>query len=302
MKRYQINCHYDIVIPVVVYAESEAGAIERAKEQAGNESLNQGECVGHSECVADCEELTAKETKRMKHDTIIQFVHNYIDEMINDTERKQELADMVYNHHRLSVVPWANGLSREYPDWQRKIFLEVTEWYQPFGRLCNRYARLYAHMMFGRYYKNTAKSRFDISVKGCDKLQKKQAVLDGMRVLCDKMEEYVLHQDDEDYKDCEPQMVIRYESATGTESNYWNLFVYCTGPNDQDGDDYLAVSTAWQHVWQDSLGNDATDDYGTKDYLTRGALLRHLFYGDPERFEDTNEMPIWERITDVWVD
>ena len=97
-------------------------------------------------------------------------------------------------------------------------------------------------------------------------------------------------------------MVVRYECETHDEENYWNLFVYCTGPNDLEGDDYLAVSTAWQHVWTDADGRDATDDYGTQEYQTRTALLRHLFYDEPESFEETDEQPVWERITDVWVD
>ena len=78
--------------------------------------------------------------------------------------------------------------------------------------------------------------------------------------------------------------------------------MYCTGPNDQDGDDYLSLATAWQHVWTDSDGRDATDDYGTEEHPTRAALVRYLFYAGPQEFDETDETVVWQRMTDVWVE
>lgn len=302
MKKYSVNCHYDMVVTVEVTAASESDALRQAYDLAAEMPLDNAECMNHHECVTDVQEICSEEKKRLMHKTIIDYVHEYVDEIVKDESRKAELADIVYNRHRLSILPWADRLGNEVPEWQRKIFFEAYDWYGDFGMLCNRYARLYAYTEFKHIYKNFAKSLFEANVKGCDKMQKKQAVMDGVKVLCDKMEEYVINQDEPDYKGWEPQMIVRYESETGDEENYWNLFVYCEGPNGRDDDDFLSLRTAWQHVWLDEDGKDATDDYGSEEHETRAALLRYLFYNDPQEFDETDEKVIWDRITDVWVD
>ena len=217
---------------------------------------------------------------------------------------KQDLANIAY---RDGVINWALCATSvpkgtEWTRWLQQMFREIARGERKDTVLYNRYARLVARHEFDTHYKNVAKSLYAADCEGTDKLQKKQAVIDGVRCLCDKMEEYVQRQDDPDYKGWEPQMVIRYESTTGDEENYWNLFVYCEGPNDRDDDDYLSLRTSWQHVWTDEDGKDATDDYGSEEHETRAALLRYLFYDDAQEFDETDEMVSWERMTDVWVD
>ena len=58
-----------MVISVDVIAESEEQAIEKAREQTDRMSLNScAECVGHSECVTDTEDVTADELRTMEHE------------------------------------------------------------------------------------------------------------------------------------------------------------------------------------------------------------------------------------------
>ena len=320
MKRYTINCHYDMVISVDVIADNEQQAIEQAKFKAENISLNEAECYDQSQCVTDTEELTAEELRRLEHEAVTEFVRRYIGDIIADIdyysqvkdqrrEFKRKLSRIAYdNDPKISGrVNWdyARGnVPTGHPNaaWLRELFSQLEYEEHPRTALYNRYARLVARHEFESRYKNVAKSLYAADCEGTDKLQKKQAVIDGVRCLCDKMEEYVTHQDDEDYEGWEPQMVIRYESTTGDTDNYWNLFVYCEGPNDHDDDDYLSLRTSWQHVWTDEDGKEQIDDYWTKEHETRAALLRYLFYDDAQEFDGTDETVSWERITDVWVD
>lgn len=319
MKRYTINCHYDMVISVDVIADNEQQAIEQAKFKAENIDLNKAECYDQSQCVTDTEELTAEELRRLEHEAVTEFVRKYIGWCMDDidcaTDRKAKrvfkakLARIAYDNDPKITgrVNWnyAQGnVPTGHPNaaWLRELFSQLEYEEHPRTALYNRYARLVARHEFDKHYKHVAKSLYAADCEGTDKLQKKQAVIDGVRCLCDKMEEYVTRQDDPDYKGWEPQMVIRYESETGNEDNYWNLFVYCEGPNDHDDDDYLSLRTSWQHVWTDCDGKEQIDDYGSEEHETRAALLRYLFYDDAQKFDETDETVSWERITDVWVD
>ena len=60
MKRYTINCHYDMVISVDVIADNEQQALRLAYDKAAGMSIDGAECVGHSECVADTEEQSCR--------------------------------------------------------------------------------------------------------------------------------------------------------------------------------------------------------------------------------------------------
>ena len=309
-----------MVISVDVIADNEQQAIEQAKFKAENIDLKEAECYDQSQCVTDTEELTAEELRRMEHEAVTEFVRRYIGDIIADIdyysqvkdqrrEFKRKLSRIAYdNDPKISGrVNWnyAQGnVPAGHPNaaWLCELFSQLEYEEHPRTALYNRYARLVARHEFESRYKIVAKSLYAADCERCDKLQKKQAVIDGVRCLCDKMEEYVTHQDDEDYEGWEPQMVIRYESETGDTDNYWNLFVCCEGPNDHDDDDYLSLRTSWQHVWTDEDGKEQIDDYWTKEHETRAALLRYLFYDDAQEFDGTDETVNWERITDVWVD
>ena len=263
----------------------------------------------------DTEALTAEELRRMEREAVTEFVRRYVGDIIADIsyysqereprrEFKRKLSRIAYG---VRPIHWYCGINRipaghVLTEWLTDLYKRLADGTHERTELYNRYARLVARHEFDTHYKNFAKSLYAADCEGTDKLQKKQAVIDGVRCLCDKMEEYVTRQDDPDYKGWEPQMVIRYESTTGDEDNYWNLFVYCEGPNDRDDDDYLSLRTSWQHVWTDEDGKDATDDYGSEEHETRAALLRYLFYDDAQEFDETDETVSWERITDVWVD
>ena len=303
MKRYTINCHYDMVISVDVIADNEQQAIELAKFKAEDIDLKKAECYDQSQCVADVEALTAEELRRMENEAVMKMVKQWFASYSDPTDKdeKRTLFNVAFGK---DVPYWPAGISQDTPQWERNLLHSLRDGTHPRMAVFERYVRLYGlRLITIRYgYGRTAKSLYAADCEGTDKLQKKQAVIDGVRCLCDKMEEYVTRQDDPDYKGWEPQMVIRYESTTGDTENYWNLFVYCEGPNDHDGDDYLSLRTSWQHVWNDEDGKDATDDYGSEEHETRAALLRYLFYDDAQEFDETDETVSWERITDVWVD
>ena len=293
-----------MVISVDVIADNEQQAIEKAREQADRMSLNScAECVGHSECVTDTEELTAEELRRLENEAVMKMVKQWFASYSDPTDKDEKRALFAVAFGK-DVPYWLAGISQDTPQWERNLLHSIQDGTHPRMAVFERYVRLYGMRVITlRYgYGRTAKSLYAADCEGTDKLQKKQAVIDGVRCLCDKMEEYVQRQDDPDYKGWEPQMVIRYESTTGDEDNYWNLFVYCEGPNDHDDDDYLSLRTSWQHVWTDEDGKDATDDYGSEEHETRAALLRCLFYDDAQEFDETDETVSWERITDVWVD
>ena len=319
VKRYTINCHYDMVISVDVIADNEQQAIERAREQADLMSIGGAECLGHSECVASTEALTAGELRHMERNAVTEFVTKYIGWCVNDIDSasdndsrkayKAKLARIAYDNdpHTTGRVNWSvacGNIPAGHPRaaWLHNLYSGLADGTHERTELYNRYARMVARHEFELRYKHFAKSLYAADCEGTDKLQKKQAVVDGVRCLCDKMEEYVTRQDDPDYKGWEPQMIIRYKSETGDEGNYWNLFVYCEGPNDRDDDDYLSLRTSWQHVWNDWNGKEQIDDYRSEEHKTRAALLRYLFYGDAQEFKNTDEKVSWERITDVWVD
>ena len=204
------------------------------------------------------EELTAGELRRMEREAVTEFVRRYVGDIIADIdyysqereprrEFKRKLSRIAYG---VRPIHWYCAISRipaghVLKVWLTDLYKRLADGTHERTELYNRYARMYARHEFDTHYKHFAKSLYAADCEGTDKLQKKQAVIDGVRCLCDKMEEYVTRQDDPDYKGWEPQMVIRYESETGDEENYWNLYVYCEGPNDHDGDDYMSLRTSW---------------------------------------------------------
>ena len=117
MKRYTINCHYDMVISVDVIADNEQQAIEKAREQADRMNLNScAECVGHSESVTDTEELTAEELQRMESD-----IEDTDTDQESDTLTDQEKGDTL---KLLWAMAWAKAQAN--PDTHR-VIVETNE-------------------------------------------------------------------------------------------------------------------------------------------------------------------------------
>lgn len=57
MKRYTINVHYDAIVPVVVYAESEEQALRLAPGAAETISLDTADIGDINCCITDTEEI-----------------------------------------------------------------------------------------------------------------------------------------------------------------------------------------------------------------------------------------------------
>lgn len=55
MNRYTVNVHYDAVITVTVEASDEMEAMDKAKDSAACESLNEAEVTGSECCITDIE-------------------------------------------------------------------------------------------------------------------------------------------------------------------------------------------------------------------------------------------------------
>lgn len=57
MKRYTINVHYDAIVPVVVYADSEEQALKLAPGAAETISLDTADIGDINCCITDTEEI-----------------------------------------------------------------------------------------------------------------------------------------------------------------------------------------------------------------------------------------------------
>jgi len=136
MKRYTINCHYDMVISVDVIADNEQQAIEKAREQADGMSLNScAECVGHSESVTDREELTAEELRRLEREAVTEFVSEYVEQQ-TPTEVK-DIAD----GYGVNWLEWAGEYEEE---WKNNLFGSISKATHRDTAIFERYAQMYA--------------------------------------------------------------------------------------------------------------------------------------------------------------
>ncbi len=57
MKKYYMNVHYDVVIPVEIIADNEDEAMEKVTYAADTISLNDAETVGCNPCIVGTESL-----------------------------------------------------------------------------------------------------------------------------------------------------------------------------------------------------------------------------------------------------
>lgn len=57
MKKYYVNVHYDVVIPMQVVAVSEDDAIKTAIMESENVSLDNAEVTDITGCITDIEEI-----------------------------------------------------------------------------------------------------------------------------------------------------------------------------------------------------------------------------------------------------
>lgn len=319
MKKYIFDIHYDMVIrDIEIVAENDQEAAQLAKDKAARLPLESMECVGQDACISEREELTAEELRSKEREAVTDFVRKYIgwccDDISTakdkDTRRafKRKLGRIAYDGRPIAWTYAIGNVPTDHPlrEWLKALYTSLADKSNPRTALYNRYARLVARHEFERRYKNTAKSLFAAcDLRDAGKMQKKQAVVDGCEMLCDKMDEYVMNQDEPDFKGWEPQMVIRYDFGTDRHGHddYWNLFVYCHGPNDgEDASDCYELATAWQHQHYTADGHDDCDDYSTEIHDSRADLLRYLFYALPPEFDETDEQPTAEEMTDVWVD
>lgn len=306
MKKYSINVHYDMVINVEVVADSLEQAKQTAYDQSAGMDIGGAECVGHDECLTDEWELTAEEVRKMENEAVTRTVKEWFASYSDPTDKDEKRA--LFNVAFGKDLPyWPADISQDTPQWERDLLHILQDGTHPRMAVFERYARLYGlREITRRYgYGRTAKSAFEAHCEGTGKMGRKQAVSDGLRVLCDKMEDYVMNQDNEDCKVYEPQMIVRYDFGRDAHGHddYWNLFVYCHGPNDgEDASDCYELATAWQHQHYDSDGRDLCDDYATEMHQSRAALLRYLFYQAPQEFDETDERVSHEQMTDVWVD
>jgi len=309
MKKFSFDIHYDMVIrDVEIIAETLEEARQMAYGQAARLPLESMECVGKDACLEDDpQELTAGEIRKMENEKIQEFVRSWFASYYDPSEKQQKrtLYKVVFGK---DFPYWLSDISKDAPQWERDMKRQLCEGIHPRQAVIERYTRLYGMHEIKRLYgyRNTAKSLYEANgLNTASREQRKQAIVSGCEVLCDKMDEYVMNQDEPDFKGWEPQMTIRYDFGTDKHGydDYWNLFVYCHGPNDcEDASDCYELATAWQHQHYDRDGRDLCDDYGTEMHDSRAALIGYLFYANPPQFEDTDQEPTEKQMTDVWVD
>ena len=264
MKRYTINCHYDMVISVDVIADNEQQAIEQAREQADRMNLNScAECVGHSECVTDTEELTAGELRRMEREAVSEHVHNYIDWLATDNDLKEDLAGIAY---RGDMINWPHGAlcvpdGHPYAEWLENLFNTLAEGEHGCQELYDRYARMYARRTFETTYKRIDAPYYSAHVAGLSKEQQKAAFADGLRALV----QTTIEQQEEGNEYV--QMVTQF--PTTMEHNALNLFTYFRAGG---------FVYSWQEIYEDEQGREQIDDYETREAEDVAAMIKAVFY------------------------
>ena len=264
MKRYTINCHYDMVISVDVIADNEQQAIERAREQADRMSLNScAECVGHSESVTDTEALTAGELRRLEREAVSEHVHNYIDWLATANDLKEDLAGIAY---RDDMINWPHGAlsvpeGHPYAEWLENLFNTLAEGEHEHQELYDRYARMYARRQFENTYKRIDEPYYSAHVAGLSKEQQKAAFADGLRALVQTTTEQ--QEEGNEYV----QMVTQFPATM--EHNALNLFTYFrTG----------GFVYSWQEIYEDEQGREQIDDYETREAEDVAAMIKAVFY------------------------
>ena len=293
MKTYNINIHFDAAITLHgIVADNEETAKKLAYEQASMMNLFCA-AMDTTPTTADVvqeNESDDEDIKEMEVSALYEFVVKYVSDMAAFFENeddpqlkknvKAKLAALAFGTKKIKWDLGTMGIPQGHPltTWLTDLFTSLANGTHPRQAFYDRCVRMYAHLRFKRMFKNVAKELYGMDTEGLDKIGKKQAVADGLQVLCDKMEEYVMNNDDPDYKGEEPRMVIRYEVE---KNDHWNLFVYCTGPNDTNNDedpDYLALTGVWQHVWYDEDGTEQFDDFDSTEWNTRRECMQYLFY------------------------
>lgn len=149
MKRYTINCHYDMVISVDVIADNEQQAIEKAREQADRMNLNScAECVGHSECVTGAEELTTKELRRMENEKVQEFVAEYVEQ-----QTPTEVHDIAEGYG----VNWLEWTGDDETAFYNDLFRAISSCEHPRTAIFERYAQMYARQRWQEVAKEQAR-------------------------------------------------------------------------------------------------------------------------------------------------
>ena len=315
MKTYDINIHFDAAITMHgIVAESEEAAKKIAYQDASQMNLF---CAAMKRTpttaeVVQVSEPEAWEVKELENNTVWEFGTKHIGYMVTDIEcaadrtaklvSKLQLAALAFGE---VTMPWNVAIDNIPTDHPQKVWL--TEFYtslangtHPRTEFFNRCARMYARMRFQQLENSVAKALYDVEVDTTDKVWQKGAVSEGLKVLCDKMDEYVCNNDEPDYKGNEPQMIVRYQEDPDDEEDYWNLFLYCTGPNDSTDDkDFLAIRGAWQHVWYTPDGKEDIDDYDMMEWNSRRECMQYLFYTPAD---ELHPRPDNMYMTQIWVE
>lgn len=174
MKRYTINCHYDMVISVDVIADNEQQAIEKAREQADGMSLNScAECVGHSESVTGSEALTAEELRRLEREAVTEFVSEYVEQ-----QTPTEVKDIADGYG----VNWLEWVGEYEEEWKNNLFGSISKATHRDTAIFERYAQMYARRRWHEVAREQARE-WD------EAFQKAKADPEGTRVIVETNEQ-----------------------------------------------------------------------------------------------------------------
>lgn len=301
MKKYNIDCHYDVVVTVEVTAESE----EQAREAARNISTPQGylypgtnrrALYSRTEKVGYTQTITAKESARRKREAVMEYVRM----VVNDSDlTKKELAEFAFTAEGHAYGwNWAEGcdMAEEDQPWKESLFMGISECTDPRTALYDRYAKWAARLAFRRRFNY---HRSDYEARHLDTLskqQQKQATHEALDTL-DRLTLDCITDEDTNGTTTDCQMIMRYTNRDN-RNDYWNLFIYCEGPNDNGDGDELSYFGAWQHCNDDT---DDIDDFGTEHWHDRKALFRDRFYIENDIMPEGWDAEQYT-LTTIWVD
>lgn len=136
MKKYIFDVHYDMVIrDIEVMADDEQEARQLAKDKAARLPLESAECVGQDACIGECEELTARELRRMENEKVQEFVTEYVEQ-----QTPTEVHDIAEGYG----VNWLEWTGDDETAFYNDLFRAISACEHPRTAIFERYAQMYA--------------------------------------------------------------------------------------------------------------------------------------------------------------
>ena len=204
MKTYDININFDASITMYgIVAETEEAAKKIAYQDASQMNLF---CAAMQRTPTTAEVVQVSEpeeweVKELENEAVTEFVTKYIGWCESDIETaedkdtrrafRRKMARYAYDGRAFAWTYAVGNVPEDHPrrEWLKALYTSLADKTHPRTEFFNRCARLYARMRFQKLVNSVAKSLYDVEVDVQDTIWQKGAVSEGLKVLCDKMDE-----------------------------------------------------------------------------------------------------------------